>query len=36
MRQEGLGKSVAHFVAQNAADYARMMPFDPTDAAVNR
>jgi hypothetical protein len=29
-------ESVAHFLAQNFADCARMMPIDPTDAAVNR
>jgi hypothetical protein len=29
-------KFLAHFLAQNSADYARMMPFYPTDAAVNR
>jgi hypothetical protein len=27
---------LAHFLAQNSADCARMMPFYPTDAAVNR
>jgi len=26
----------AHFLAQTSADCARMMPFYPTDAAVNR
>jgi hypothetical protein len=27
---------LAHFLAQNSADYAQMMPFYPTNAAVNR
>ena len=29
-------KILAHFLAQNLADYARMMPFYSTDTAVNR
>jgi hypothetical protein len=27
---------LAQFLAQNVADYAQMMPFYPTDAAINR
>ena len=27
---------LAHFLAQNAPDYAQMMPFYPTNTAVNR
>ena len=29
-------KNLAQFFGQNHADCARMMPFDPTNAAVNR
>ena len=30
-----MGKILAQILAQNAADYARMMPFCPTSADVN-
>ena len=36
IQEETAPEILAHFLAQNVADYARMMPFNPTDAEVNR
>ena len=34
-RKKAAAKILAHFLAQNSADYAQMMPFCPMDSSVS-